>query len=82
MTAAIDVANSGPGWHGWGGGWGWWWLWVPFTILFWLALGGLVIWLATRRQRPDGTARAILAERYARGELSAEEYRERLAQLR
>jgi putative membrane protein len=59
---------------------GWWVIWP----LFWLAVLGAVIWFVLRRQRPpSGTDRArdILAERFARGELSAEEYRERLAEL-
>ena len=32
-------------------------------------------------RRPLDSARALLAERYARGELSGEEYRERLDEL-
>ena len=48
---------------------------------------GDVVWLVSRRWRTapgDGLdpAREILAERFARGELSADEYRERLEQLR
>jgi putative membrane protein len=58
----------------------------PFA-LFWLALLGAGIWFLARGGRfrhPSGDERArdILAERFARGELTGEEYRERLEQLR
>jgi putative membrane protein len=63
---------------------GWW----PIWPLLWLVLIGTVIWLLTRRRRSadrsqNGADRAkgILAERFARGEISGEEYRERLDQL-
>jgi putative membrane protein len=60
--------------------------WFPFA-LFWLVLLGLGIWFVVRNRgyrQPSGTDRArdILAERYARGEITGEEYRERLEQLR
>ena len=52
----------------------------------------LIVWLvravtggsSSSTSRPDANdrAREILAERYARGERSAEEYRERVEQLR
>ncbi|HYZ20283.1 MAG TPA: SHOCT domain-containing protein [Gaiellaceae bacterium] len=75
LSLATVLANSGD--HGW---------WPVFPVL-WLALIGLVIWFVVRRMRPatpDGLdqARGILAERYARGEISGDEYRERLEQLR
>jgi putative membrane protein len=59
----------------------------PLFLLLWLALIGAVVWLLARgfrRREPSGTERArdILAERYARGDVSADEYRERLEQLR
>jgi putative membrane protein len=61
--------------------------WFPFGLL-WLALIGAGIWFLVRggrfRRPPSGMeqARDILAERFARGELTGEEYRERLEQLR
>jgi putative membrane protein len=60
--------------------------WFPFGLL-WLALIGAGIWFLVRGRhyrRPSGMelARDILAERFARGELTGEEYRERLEQLR
>jgi putative membrane protein len=62
---------------------GFWWL--PFGLL-WLAVLGTVIWLVVRSVRQGNRsgvdrARDILAERYARGEVSVEEYRERLGEL-
>jgi putative membrane protein len=51
-----------------------------------LALVAAAIWFVVRGRGPamrSGTARAeqILAERYARGEISRDEYRERLDDL-
>lgn len=83
MTAVYDyatlLAHANGDWHP--GPWG------PLMLLLWAAVIGAVVWFVVRRARPHergGTERAsdILAERYARGELSAEEYRERLEQLR
>jgi putative membrane protein len=59
--------------------------WFPVGLL-WLAVLGTVIWLFVRTVRRDNRsgverAREIVAERYARGEVSAEEYRERLDEL-
>jgi putative membrane protein len=68
------------------GDWGhhWW----PLWPLLWIAVIVAVVWFFKRRHwtaaRPrTGVERArdILAERYARGEITGEEYRERLAQL-
>ncbi|HET7855971.1 MAG TPA: hypothetical protein VFL41_05895 [Gaiellaceae bacterium] len=80
MNAFHDIAPliAGSGWDHGG--------WFPFGLL-WTAVLGTVIWLVVRRVRrreSSGIDRAteILAERYARGELSGEEYRERLEQLR
>jgi putative membrane protein len=82
MTAVHDIAPLIASSH-----WdhrGFWWL--PFGLL-WLAVLGTAIWLLARtgrRRDRSGIERAneILAERYARGELGGEEYRERLAELR
>jgi putative membrane protein len=61
---------------------GWW----PLWPLLWLAVLVGVVWFLSRQWRkPRGggldRAREILAERFARGELSSEEYRQRLAEL-
>jgi putative membrane protein len=94
MTAlyvlAVPVAFGGDGrWHRWGsgpgGGWGW--LWGPIVLLLWVALVATVVWFVARSARPRersgvDRAREVLAERYARGELTTDEYRERLEHLR
>jgi putative membrane protein len=82
MNALMDSAPliAGGNWdHG-----GFWWF--PFALL-WLVLLGVAVWLVVRALRPprgSGSERAseILAERYARGEVSGAEYRERLDELR
>jgi putative membrane protein len=63
-------------------GWGhpWW----PIWLLFWAALIGTSVWLIVRRRNrrdPYDNARGLLAERFARGELSGEDYRARLDEL-
>lgn len=74
--------------NGWGGGWMWLWG-VAMMVLFVV----LIVWLVRasdgparsshREAPPDPTVRAreILAERYASGDLSTEEYRERVSEL-
>jgi putative membrane protein len=65
------------------GDWGhsWW----PLWLLFWAAVIGTAVWLVrsrrNRRADPLDRARELLAERFARSELSGEEYRERLEEL-
>jgi putative membrane protein len=56
-------------------------------MALWAAAIAAVIWLVVRGARPGerssaDRARQILAERYARGEISGDEYWERLDQLR
>ena len=65
---------------------GHWWVFAPLAWAVWLAGIATVVWLLVRRTRAGERsglerARDILAERYARGEISADEYRERLGQL-
>jgi putative membrane protein len=76
----INAVTSVVGSHGEHDG-----FWFPFAFL-WLVLLGTGIWFLARNRRfrqPSGIerARGILAERYARGEINGEEYRERLEQL-
>jgi putative membrane protein len=66
--------------HAWAWSWGGWWLWW----LFWAALIGVGVWLWARspwRRGGSDQARELLALRYARGEISTDEYRERLSEL-
>jgi putative membrane protein len=60
----------------------WWAMWVPSIVL----LGALVtlgIWAVRRFSEPRGysSARRILEERFARGEIDADQFRSRLAAL-
>jgi putative membrane protein len=61
---------------------GWWVIWP----IIWIAVIAAIVWFLSRRwRRPESRgldrAREILAERFARGELTNDEYRERLEQL-
>jgi putative membrane protein len=57
--------------------------WVLVFPLFWLAVVVGLVFLFRRRWGTDHvhSGRAVLAERYARGEISEEEYRARAAVL-
>lgn len=83
----------GSGWHhmtGWAGGWGW--VGMTLMMLVWVVVLALMIYAVVRltggasqrREPADDTSRAegILRERYARGELSEEEYRKARDTLR
>jgi putative membrane protein len=66
--------------HGWGAG-----PWFLLFPLFWLTV--IVALALVFRRRPwggshDASGEALLGERYARGEISEEEYRQRLSVLR
>lgn len=75
----------------WDGGHGWWGFGPVFMLLFWalviVFVVALVRWLATtpgagRAERnAPGRARAILEERYARGEIDREEFESRKRDL-
>lgn len=69
--------------HAWGHGWGGpWFLLFP---LFWLAVVVTLV-VVFRRRRWDhshgGPAEQALGERYARGEITEQEYRQRMSVLR
>lgn len=87
------LADTNNGWghmDGWGGGWMWLWG-VAMMTLFVV----LIVWLVrvndgvsrhdrtsgSMRRDPTERGREILAERYAQGDLSTEEYQERVRQL-
>lgn len=75
----------------WGGGWMW--LWGTLMMVALVTLIGFAVWTLARGQsqtpvggghanaEPTASARTILAERYARGEISRDEYREKLEDL-
>ena len=74
-------------WTGWGG-YGWWWGMGILHLLFWIvvivAVVALVRPLSARPgARSSGTDRAmeILGERYARGEIGADEFEEKRRDL-
>ena len=56
---------------------GWW----PFPWLLILVVIALLLWRRGCGTPRSGNARSILAERFARGEISADDYHERLGQL-
>ena len=59
---------------------GWW----PIFPLFWILLFVGIFWLARRRcyGRHRSPGESVLGERYARGEINEQEYRERLSVLK
>lgn len=78
--------------NGWDGGWGGWFIMFPMMLIFWGAIAWVLV-VAIRHLgstghaspgaatgRPD--AIQILDERFARGEIDAQEYRERRDALR
>jgi putative membrane protein len=65
--------------HAWGAG-----PWFLVFPLFWLTVVVVLAIVFRRRRRGhayDGSGEALLAERYARGEITEEEYRQRLSVL-
>ncbi|MFT7394410.1 MAG: putative membrane protein [Candidatus Azotimanducaceae bacterium] len=83
--------SQSDGWdhmNGWGGGWMWLWGAAMMTLLV-----ILIVWLSRAagagsspvagpaRGDPNDRAREILGERFAKGELTTEEYRERTSEL-
>lgn len=89
-ASGVLVDANGDGWDhmgGWGGGWMWLWgvaMMAPFVVLvvwFVRASVGPLSPAGLAPRDPSDRAREILAERFARGELSTEEYRERVGEL-
>ena len=85
MTLLTQMLADGYGHMDWDGGWMWVWAVLMLTIFV-----GLIVWLVRTMTHRSGShphdhsarAREILAERFAKGELSTEEYRERVDELR
>ena len=78
---AIDAALATHHWHGDGG----WFPWFPLVPLFFFGLWVLLFALVLRRRgrvAPGQSGEAVLAERYARGEIDEAEYQARRAVLR
>lgn len=83
------LGDAYDGHHGWGGGWMW--LGGTLMMLVFTALVAGAIWVLARREReprhtarpsePARGAREILDERYVRGEIESEEYREKVRDL-
>ncbi|MEO6570992.1 MAG: SHOCT domain-containing protein [Ilumatobacteraceae bacterium] len=88
---ANAILSQTDGWghmNGWGGGWMWLWGVGMMTLVV-----VLIVWLVRAagtdstgvaeppRREPNDRAREILGERFATGELSSEEYRERVSEL-
>lgn len=85
FTPLIGIIGDFNDNHMWGGN-GWGWLAMTLMMMLGAAAIGLIVWViarGTQQSPPSGVerARAILAERLARGEVSPEEYRERLQHL-
>jgi putative membrane protein len=89
MTAAMTILAQYGDHHD---GWEMAWMWIPLTA-FMIVTSAASIWATTANCRNTGTPRhregsgiesatRILAERYARSEIDADEYRERLDHLR
>lgn len=88
---AMTLAESDDDYYrhmdGWGGGWMWLWG-ISMMLLF----SVLIVWLvrsnmtptveAPHPPDPSDSARTILAERFAKGDLSIDEYQDRVEALR
>ena len=60
-------------WSHMGGGWGW----VIMSLLFWALIIGTIVWAVSASSRRGSDAMSILEERYARGEITRQEFEER-----
>jgi putative membrane protein len=90
MFAALLV-QDGPPWAGHNGG-DFWGPWILFPILFWGGIVFLIAWAVARifpkgrgndrLEAPRDSAEEILRERFARGEITTEEYEKSLEILR
>ena len=81
VLADYDGYGHMAGWDGWG------WMWVTGLVVMVGAVVAVVLAMTAAGRRNDGghaesEPRDILARRYARGEISTDEYHERLEGLR
>lgn len=69
------------GWYGGDGSWVGWLVMAVFMLIFWaLVVGGIVVlvrYIRSGEQRSGSDALRILDERFARGEIDADEYSRR-----
>jgi putative membrane protein len=87
LMSLTAYAHAHPGWSDGYGPWngsgpGWW---LIFPILFWvlvLSAVGYFMYRRSPRQSARHAAERTLAERYARGEISADELKQRRAVVR
>lgn len=89
-VVGITAAAGTDGWghmDGWGGGWMWLWgvammaLFVVLSVWLIRSTSGSGAGSTSPQYGPREQAREILAERYAKGELTTDEYRERVKEL-
>jgi len=88
QTALADGQNGGGYQHMWGGGMSMMFM-GPFMMIIFLAVIVVIAVLAARwllpasgsAPSPGSSARTILDERFARGEIDTEEYRARCAEI-
>lgn len=77
-SAAVDADEDHDDGHMWGWGVGWWWLLMPIgMIIFWGGIIALIIWAirqSSEGRGGGGNAVEIARGRYARGEISREEF--------
>jgi len=81
-TQSSPYADWPGHWHMWGGGWGFWWIFPLLMMLFMIAL---CVFLMTRMSWGHGHSRGdsvssalqLLNERFAKGEISKEEFEEK-----
>ena len=86
LTSYAAYAHPHPGWGDgqgtWDGGPGWW---LIFPALFWvlvLSAAGYLIYRRSPARSARSAAERILAEGYARGEITEDELKQRRAILR
>jgi putative membrane protein len=90
MTVVLErIRNHGDDIHHSGGHWWWWLIALAVLALLVVAILALLTYRPATSERPRtspepprGSAEQILADRFARGEIDADEYRQRRDALR